>query len=171
MPAVLIAGGAGIALLLVFLGLDRCMRDDDPVFEDRLRRYALRQGGASEPVETRGGASVTSMMSQQISGAIAGRTFAANLQADIARADLKLTPAEFLLPRGTPPVVLAPLGFALVSLLFGPTPLALPIFGLIGFMAPKVWISRRQAKRLKAFNDQLADTIVLMSNSLRSGMS
>lgn len=172
MPAVLIAGGAGLALLLVFLGLDRYMRDEDPVFEDRLRRYALRQGGVSDPIDTRGGgASVTSKMSQQLSGAIAGRTFAANLQAELARADLKLTAAEFLMIQGALTVVLALVGFGVVSLLFGPNPLALPIFALLGFMAPKVWVGRRQAKRLKAFNDQLADTIVLMSNSLRSGMS
>jgi tight adherence protein B len=56
-------------------------------------------------------------------------------------------------------------------LIFGQNILAIPIFGLIGFILPKLWVSRRQAKRLKAFSDQLADTIVLMGNSLRSGMS
>src|SRR5690606_35769179 len=44
-------------------------------------------------------------------------------------------------------------------------------FGLLGFFLPKMWLGRRQANRLKAFNDQLGDTISLLSNSLRSGMS
>ena len=42
---VLLAGGIGLALILVFVGVERYMRTDDPAFENRLRRYALRQGG------------------------------------------------------------------------------------------------------------------------------
>jgi tight adherence protein B len=38
-------------------------------------------------------------------------------------------------------------------------------------MLPGLWLSRRQSGRLKAFNNQLADTIGLISNSLRSGLS
>jgi tight adherence protein B len=34
-----------------------------------------------------------------------------------------------------------------------------------------MWVGRRQTGRLNAFNNQLADTVVLMGNSLRSGMS
>jgi tight adherence protein B len=45
------------------------------------------------------------------------------------------------------------------------------IFVFGGWFVPKVWLGRRQAARVKAFNDQLADTIGLLSNSLRSGMS
>src|SRR5205085_11311004 len=45
------------------------------------------------------------------------------------------------------------------------------IFGAVGWFIPKVWLARRQAGRLKAFNNQLGDTISLMSNSLRSGLS
>jgi tight adherence protein B len=45
------------------------------------------------------------------------------------------------------------------------------IFGAVGWFIPKIWLGRRQAGRLKAFNNQLGDTIQLMSNSLRSGLS
>ncbi len=45
------------------------------------------------------------------------------------------------------------------------------VFAVLGWFLPGVWLGRRQAARLKAFNDQLADTIALMSNSLRSGLS
>src|SRR6202023_3373883 len=45
------------------------------------------------------------------------------------------------------------------------------VFGAVGWFIPKFWLSRRRAGRLKAFNNQLADTIALVSNSLRSGMS
>ncbi len=169
--AVALAGGIGLAVLLVFLGLDRYMRTDDPVFENRLRRYALRQGAVADVAADPRGATMTGLMSQQVGRVIAGRSFAANLQADLARADLKLTAAEFLVIQGIATMTFVVLGYVLVALIFGPNPLAIPIFGFIGFILPKMWVSRRQVSRLNAFNDQLADTIVLMSNSLRSGMS
>jgi tight adherence protein B len=36
---------------------------------------------------------------------------------------------------------------------------------------PKYWLKRRQGKRLKAFNSNLSDTIMLLANSLRAGSS
>jgi tight adherence protein B len=62
-------------------------------------------------------------------------------------------------------------GYNVVALIARPNPLAIPICGCIGFALPKVWLMRRVSARLRAFNDQLPDTITLMSNALRSGMS
>jgi tight adherence protein B len=169
MPLAL-AGGVGLALVLIFFGVDRLMRTDDPAFENRLRRYALRQGGAVEAADPRG-AAMTSAMSERVGRAIAGRSFAANLQSDLARADLKLTAAEFLIIQGIITLLLVVVGYLVVALFFGPNILAVPIFGLVGFILPKMWVGRRQTGRLNAFNNQLADTVVLMGNSLRSGMS
>jgi tight adherence protein B len=166
-----LAGGIGLAVLFVFLGLDRFLRSDDPVFEDRLRRYALRQSGVGELAGEARSSAMTAAMTERVGRAIAGRSFAANLQADLARADLKLTAAEFLILQGIVTVITTLIGYLVVALFFGPNVLAIPIFGFIGFLSPKLWVARRQASRLNAFNDQLADTIVLMSNSLRSGMS
>ena len=45
------------------------------------------------------------------------------------------------------------------------------VFAALGWFIPKIWLGRRQSGRLKSFNNQLADTIALMSNSLRSGLS
>ena len=169
---IMYAAAIAMALVLIFVGVDRLMRTDDPVFENRLRRYALRQsGGAEIAAETGGGSAMTSAMSEQIGRVIAGRSFAANLQADLARADLKLTAAEFLTMQAIVTFVFIAVGYTLVAVLFGQNLLAIPIFGLIGFILPKIWVGNRQSARLRAFNNQLADTIVLMSNSLRSGMS
>jgi tight adherence protein B len=168
---ILLAGGMGLALVLIFVGADRYMRTDDPAFENRLRRYALRQGGGVEAVADQRGSAMTTAMSDRVGKAIAGRSFAANLQADLARADLKLTAAEFLVMQGIVTLVFIAVGYTLVAVIFGQNLLAIPIFGLIGFILPKMWVGRRQSGRLDAFNNQLADTIVLMGNSLRSGMS
>jgi len=169
--AVALAGLTGLALVMFFMGLERLLRTDDPAFESRLRRYATRRPGELDFVDEPRQSAMTSAMTERVGRAIAGRSFAANLQADLARADLKLTAAEFLVMQGIMTIVFALVGFVIVAVLFGQNVLAFPIFGLIGFLLPKIWVARRQAARLKAFNEQLGDTITLMSNSLRSGMS
>ena len=50
-------------------------------------------------------------------------------------------------------------------------PLFLLIGGLIGFLLPRFWLSRRKSGRLNAFNKQLPDTITLIANALRAGSS
>ncbi|WEG13582.1 type II secretion system F family protein [Pullulanibacillus sp. KACC 23026] len=48
----------------------------------------------------------------------------------------------------------------------------LPILGaFIGFFYPKLWVSGKRKKRLKQFNDGLADMISSLINSLRAGFS
>jgi tight adherence protein B len=42
---------------------------------------------------------------------------------------------------------------------------------VFGYFAPRLYVKRRQAQRLNAFNDQLGDAINLLANSLRSGYS
>jgi len=59
----------------------------------------------------------------------------------------------------------------MLAWLISGTPFVGVLFGAVGWFCPKFWLGRRQAARLKGFNDQLADTIALMSNSLRSGLS
>jgi tight adherence protein B len=158
----------GLGVVLAFIGLERLLRNDDPAFESRLRRYALREGAL---LDQPGGGRSSGVIAQQVGKAIAGRSFAQNLQAELSRADVKLTAAEFLILQATSTLLFMAVGYALVGLIVGPNVLAFPIFGLLGFALPKVWLQRREAARLRAFNDQLADTIILMSNSLRAGMS
>src|SRR5688572_3883010 len=95
-----LAGGIGLALVLVFMGLERLMRTDDPAFENRLRRYATRRPGEVDFEDAQRQSAMTTAMTDRVGRAIAGRSFAANLQADLARADLKLTAAEFLTMQG-----------------------------------------------------------------------
>ena len=62
----LFAGLIGVAVVLVFMGLERLMRTDDPAFDARLRRYALREGTDSELGDAGGrggmGAAMTAQM-------------------------------------------------------------------------------------------------------------
>jgi tight adherence protein B len=100
------------------------------------------------------------------------RDFGANLARDIARADLKLKPGEFIgIWLGA--VVGVPFLFLSVGVVFKPlqSPIALLLGALFGFWLPRWWLGHRRASRLNAFNKQLPDTITLIANALRAGSS
>jgi tight adherence protein B len=100
------------------------------------------------------------------------RDWASNMARELARADLTLKPSEFLAIRAA-----AMIGIPAVMIILSPFILLLSspviwIGGLVvGYWLPKFWVKRRQGKRLKAFNASLADTIMLIANSLRAGAS
>ncbi len=143
---------AGIILLIV--GFDRALRHDRTALDKRLRRYGGRAYQMTDEEQKQAAsAAVTQLLAKRVEASISGRTFAAALQTALARATLKLTVGELL-------------AWLMSGALFVGS-----IFGALGWFIPKIWLGRRQAGRLKSFNNQLGDTISLMSNSLRSGLS
>ena len=88
------------------------------------------------------------------------------LAEDLQKADLKLKPSEWIL--AVFGVFLA-LGLVL-SLRFGGL-LPLPISGVAGWFLSGVYLRLRQRRRTRAFERQLGDTIILLSNALKAGYS
>ena len=157
------AVGAALAVLLVFAGISLARRSSDQAIEERLDLYSGR-GGAEE--KDTGPRKKRRSAMDGLDAAMARRGFAANMRIDLARADLKLRVAEFLVIT----VLIAVLFVLLGRLLFG-SPLLAAVSGIFGFFAPRFYVGMRKRKRLNAFNDQLGDTITLLANSLRSGYS
>jgi tight adherence protein B len=156
---------AGIVCLI--LGVDRVLRRDRTGLDKRLRRYGGRAYQLTDDEQKQAAsAAVTSLLAKRVEASISGRTFAAALQTDLARANLKLTIGEFLILQVTAALAVGAGAWLLSGALFVGS-----LFGAIGWFIPKIWLGRRQGARLKAFNNQLADTIALMGNSLRSGLS
>ncbi len=119
-----------------------------------------------------GAALQSSQALAQLNKVVENRDFGANLAREIARADLKLKPSEYLmiwagLTVGIP-VAMWLLSFAVVGL---GNPLIMVVGGFVGFMLPRFWLGRRRSGRLNAFNKQLPDTITLIANALRAGSS
>lgn len=159
-----IAAGAITCLLL---GLASALRREHSGLDKRLRRYGGRAYQLSDDEQKQvASQQVTQLLAKKVEASISGRTFAAALRTDLARANLRLTVGEFLILQMSVAVVVGALGW----LLSGGLAVGL-LFGGAGWWVPRLWLGRRQAARLKAFDNQLADTIVLMSNSLRSGLS
>src|SRR6476659_5388392 len=166
-----VAGVAAGAILLIALGV--AMSGDGSGVSARLERYA--SGRADKPTASGGGLAAALQSSEalaQFNKVVEQRDFGANLAREIARADLKLKPSEYLMIwAGTT------IGIPLAMILLSPflqafqSPLVWVIGGLVGFFIPRFWLNRRKSSRLNSFNKQLPDTITLIANALRAGSS
>ena len=168
-----VAGVAALAVILIAFGI---ASSGSSGISDRLERYASgRAEGAKATAASQGPISDLIAQSQALANlnkVVEGRDFGANLARELARADLRLKPSEFLfIWLGSiigVPVLMFILGFFLSAL---QSPIALLVGALIGFMLPRFWLNRRKGGRLNAFNKQLPDTITLIANALRAGSS
>ena len=173
--ALLTAGAAAVAVLLLVIGLfglrgARAIRRLE-LYQTANMPVAQSSGSADRP--SLGEVIAASAPVAALNRSFERRSWSEELAREMARADLALKPVEYLAMRAA--VIVAAIG---VDYLLGATllpplshPLALIIAAVIGFFLPRLWISRRKGRRVKAFNDGLADTITLIANALRSGSS
>jgi tight adherence protein B len=160
----LLAAAGGACLVI---GLPRLVSADMRWLDLRLRQYGARPFELTEEEQKQVAAvHVTQILAERLESSVSGRTFAANMRTNLARANLRVTVGEFLILQASVAATLSALAYFLSR-----APVVATVFAVVGWFAPNIWLGRRQSSRLKAFNDQLADTIALMSNSLRSGLS
>ena len=166
---ILVAAVAAVGVLLVFVSLA-----GGSDVNARLERYASTapQDVTGQPRRDLGDRIASSAALASFNRVVEKRDWGSNLARELARADLALKPTEFLAIRiaamlGVPAVMIALSPFVL---LFS-SPVTWIAGLVLGYWLPRVWLNRRKARRLKAFNAGLADTIMLMANSLRAGSS
>ena len=155
-----------LAVMLLFWGLASA-RTGDKTLEARLEQYtsgvaeagAVEREGAKEKRPSR--------LAAGVDRAIAGRGFADRIATQLARADMKVTPGEYVILNIT-----SILGFFLIGYLLFHRSLWMGLAaGVAGFYVPSIYVKIQQRRRLNAFNNQLGDAINLLVNSLRSGYS
>jgi tight adherence protein B len=173
MMTLLVAGVAAAAIFMIAVGI--ATSGNGSGVSARLERYAsARESGKAEGSGQGGIAELLekSVALAQLNKVVEGRDFGANLARDIARADLKLKPSEFL-ALWAASIIGIPFLFIVLSLGLPAlrSPLALLVGAFVGFMLPRFWLGRRKSGRLGAFNKQLPDTITLLANGLRAGSS
>src|SRR6187551_544850 len=163
----LIAGLAAVAIIVIAIGI--AMSAGRGGVASRLERYASGRPEGGEPGEE----------GQQESAVVAGvsrvlerQDMAARLATELARADLKMKPAEFIILWAVSPILFVAGAFILGIVFEGLRNIVAYVvaFG-IGLYFPRFYLRRRQARRLKNFNEQLPGTITLLANSLRAGSS
>ena len=167
---IIVAAVAAVGVLLVFLSL----AGGSGGVNARLERYAATETERATPAAKM---DLTERISSSAAMAsfnrvIEKRDWGSNMARELARADLTLKPTEFLVVRAAAMLGLPLAAFALspfVSILG--SPIVWVAAFVLGFWLPRFWLNRRKSKRLKAFNTNLADTIMLLANALRAGSS
>lgn len=154
-----------LGIVLIFWGVSSMVSSTESV-EARMARYAggeqiQKKERKKEAKQKRPDVDPFATLSSDVED----KRRIVRIQRDLARANLKLRVAEYYYIR----LGLAA-GLGLVLWLFR-DPLSGLVGAIVGYFAPRIWVSRRIGARLNAFNKQLPDTITLLSNSLRAGSS
>jgi tight adherence protein B len=163
MPITLTGTGLLVVLILAVIWIV-ARRSRTPDVSQRLSEFASRTDTkVSEPAAKQAMERIDEVVSKSKQGG--------NISRDLARADLKLTVAEFIGVK----LLAALLGFGVGMYIGRADPAAAVAAGMVGAVvlsfAPNMYMGRRAKQRIKSFNNQLGDTITMMANALRGGFS
>lgn len=163
------------------------LRGQQSVVQERLGRYAdgsvVAEAPAAAAAKPR-----SSPLGERFNDYLRTRSIFGKVQGELNAADIKINVGEFFALTLITTIgglfigaaglslkacLLSPAGaFACLlarnytdSLVFG------IVGGILGFLAPRFYVNNRKGARLKAFDNQLGDTLNLMVNALRSGYS
>ncbi len=161
---VLVIGGVAVLFILI-AAIVLLTGGEEAAVQERLGRYGRQPEEEKKEKKKKDKKESKGVLTDSLDRAIEGRGFADKLAVKIARANAKLTVAEFLALQ----VIAVIIGFGVAFVAFG---LVVGIVaGLAGFIGPRIWLNIRKNGRLKAFNEQLGDAINQMVNGLRAGYS
>ncbi len=163
---IIIAAGV-LSFIILIVGIVSIRRENKDVLAERLGRYTDFEQ-VVEITPAGGETEETSALTRRLDLALNNREFGKKWKIALAKADLKITVAEYMALH-----VITTIGFFLVGIfiLFKGNIVGAMIAGVIGLFAPRIYVSRKQNKRLILFETQLPDTISLWVNGLRSGYS
>jgi tight adherence protein B len=160
MTTTLLIGGGVLAFVLLVIGMLVSATGDKSSMDDRINKY-LEEDKKAEDKESKG--ALTDWVNKRVEKS----SFGDRISRDLARADLKFKPGEYMAL-----YVIAVIGGALIAFLLGGRLLLSAAIGaVIGAFLPRMYVKNQQSKRLTRFNDQLPDMLNLMVNGLRAGFS
>jgi len=160
--------GGGLGLLLLVVGVASSVLSGRSVVEERLGRYSESGGMVSASSMQQATAKVkrSTPMADWLNRLGEGTDLFDGISKNLARADIKLRPAEYMVV-----MVAVSLGLGAVLAILART-LVFGIVGLVvGVFVPGIYVSQAQKKRLRKFDDQLGDMLNLTVNGLRAGYS
>lgn len=154
-------------MLLLAAGAVLSLTGRRTAVEERLGRYADSGGiavTAAEGAQEEGDRS--SPMSDILNQLGEGTDLFEGISRDLARADMKFRPAEYMAL-----VFLTAVGVAVLGLILSRSIWFGLASGVGGLFLPGMYVKMQQRARLKNFDNQLGDMINLMVNGLRAGFS
>ncbi|MGB2962605.1 MAG: type II secretion system F family protein [Anaerolineales bacterium] len=161
-PIIIIGGG--IAVVLLVIGVVITVREEQSVLDDRFSHYVEEE---FEDAVILAEEQKTSALAEWFDKQLEGSKFGDRIATNLAQADMKLRPAEYVASMVIASFLLAFFAWAvggqnIVSALIG---------GILGAMMPRFYMRRQQNKRLVTFGNQLPDMLNLVVNGLRAGYS
>jgi tight adherence protein B len=162
--AFILVGGLGVLLLIV--GAVVSILGRRSVVEERLGRYAESGGVIVERVEDEYREERPNPIREFLSGLGEGTDLYSSISQNLARADIKLRPGEYV----TAMVLIGAVGGVLGTVFGGGLMMGI-VFAAVGAFMPPLYVRRARGQRLKEFNNQLSDMLNLMVNGLRAGYS
>ena len=160
MANILLLGGGVIALVLLVVGIVVSATGDKTAIDDRINKY-LEEDNKTDTKESKGA------LTDWVNRSVEKSSFGDRISRELARADLKFKPGEYIAL-----YVIAIIGVGLIAFMLGGRLLISAVIGgAIGALLPRMYVKSQQSKRLTRFNDQLPDMLNLMVNGLRAGFS
>lgn len=154
-------------MLLIIIGVAITVTSERSLVEDRVGKYLdesdddLEFGDFGETTEP------SSFLTSWIDKRVEKSSFGDNVKRELARADIKLKPGEYVAL-----MVIASFGTAVLAYYTFEGSIPFTLLGVIlGPFIPRIVVKRQQSARLKNFSDQLPDMLNLMVNGLRAGYS
>ncbi|HFC09948.1 MAG TPA: secretion system protein [Chloroflexi bacterium] len=162
-PMLILIVGGGLALLLLLVGVVLTYRSSRSLVEERLDKYLGEETLQAIEAEREAQRQREGRMDKQL----ARTGWWEKVSRDLARANLRLKPMEYIWLRLGLTVVGTALGYGL-----GGGTLVFTLAGLVlGYFSLGMFVKMRQGQRLRRFNSQLPDMLNLMVNGLRAGYS
>ncbi len=152
-------------VLLLGAGIALSLRTEKTDVDERIDKYV------EEPKPEAGSEKADKPQSSMVTGWINARvqrtSFGERVARDLARADLKFKPGEYIAL-----VIIASFMIGLIGFVIGGKSILLALVGLLfGAFLPSMYVKSEQKKRLVRFNNQLGDMLNLMVNGLKAGFS
>jgi len=157
---VLIIGG-GLAFFLLIIGVYFSVTSERALVEERLSKLLEEEKSPKASKESRG--ALTDWVNRRVEKS----SFGHRIARELARADLKFKPGEYIAL-----YAISIAGFAMVAFFLGGRLLPSALIGAVmGAFVPRLYVKRQQGRRLQRFSDQLPDMLNLVVNGLRAGFS
>lgn len=166
-PLLIVVGVAGV-LLIAGAAVALVLGGGQSDVDQRLEQFVSATGTVVDIPEDSGDKGGGPDVADRLDKALSGRNFFQPVREKIAKSDVKLRVSEYIVMI----VVSAVGGAALGYFLPKDNSLFVAAIGfIVGSRVPPIYVGMAASRRMRAFDNQLSDTLNLWVNALRSGYS
>jgi tight adherence protein B len=161
-PIIFLWLGGALVVLTIFIGIILTLSSQKSAEEKRLDAFIDAGIELPEKQDAK-----SSIFTEWLSSKVEETSWSDKVSKELAQADIKMKPGEFIFVTIASIVVVGLVGYVI-----GSKSLLLAILGaVLGYFLPRIYIRSQRNRRLVKFNNQLSDMLSLMVNGLRAGFS